>query len=379
MRRTWLRRAAVLAALTALTYGFTASPLPAVSAPGPVVLSNGADVSWLPLLEREGTRFVTDKGKRTDPLLLMSSAGLKVARVRLWVNPANQDSSLDEALALAKRIRAAKLALVLDLHYSDWWADPANQKIPAAWEHLSHAGLVEQVGDYTAQTLGAFVDQGTPPAWVQIGNEIANGMLWPDGALKAWTPAEFSSLADLLNSGTQAARQASPKSRVLIHLETGGDASKTRNWLSMAFAAGLNKPDGVGLSYYSQWSGSFSKLTDALAVVSNEYGLRVAIAETAYPNSASQSPRPLLDPNKSRLPGFALSPSGQAAYATKVAEILRKTAGTRGIGVWWWEAFSPNRLRVKMGSGPSALMFSSLVSQEGAPNAAMKALGRASR
>lgn len=342
-------------------------------------LLNGGDVSWLPAIERDGSRFRTASGKVSDPLKLMKTAGLSVARIRLWVDPPSADSSLEQVLRLAKRARAAGLSIVLDLHYSDWWADPANQKTPEAWAGLSPAGLTERVEEYTAQTLQEFVDQGTPPAWVQVGNEIANGLLWPTGSLGDWSPERFSAMVSLLNAGTAAVRATSPKSKVMIHLETGGDAAKTRNWLRGALAAGLYRPDAVGLSYYSQWSGPLSNLESSLKVVAQEFQLPVAIAETAYPNSTATAPKPLLDPAKSRLSGFALSASGQAAYATKLATVLRSAAGTRAVGIWWWEVFSPNGSKLQDAFGPSLLAHSSLVTVSGAPNRAMLALGAASR
>ena len=280
---------------------------------------------------------------------------------------------------MAKRIKKAKLEFVLDLHYSDWWADPANQRKPAAWQGLSGEKLQERVRSYTHQTLQAFVSQGTAPAWVQVGNEIANGMLWPDGQLSSWTADRFAALAGLVNAGIDGVHSASPKSRVMIHLETGGDSEKTRGWLARAFAAGLDRPDAIGLSYYSLWAGSLTNLVASIEVVATEYQLRVAIAETAYPNSAATMPTPLLDPAKARLSGYSLSAAGQAAYVTNLAALLRRSAGSRAVGIWWWEVFSPNRANAATTSAPSAIMYSSLVTPTGAPNRAMLALGAASR
>lgn len=377
--RRWLRLGLLAALCSSLIVGSSLGAEPESHASSRVALANGGDVSWLPQIEREGSTFRTATGKRVDALTLMRSAGLKVARVRLWVDPPSQGSSLPEVLRLAKRIKAAKLDLVLDLHYSDWWADPANQKIPEAWSNLSQAGLVERVRDYTSEVLGEFVAQGTPPAWVQIGNEIGNGLLWPNGQLGDWSAERFAAMTKLLNAGASAVRSASPKSKIMIHLETGGDAVKTRNWLKAAFSAGLTRPDGVGLSYYSVWSGPVGNLEAALRVVAVEFGLPVAVAETAYPSSSRTEPKPLLDPTKSRLAGFSLSQSGQAAYATRISQVLRAAAGTKALGVWWWEVFAPNASRGSSGLGPSVVMYSSLVTGDGRANPAMAALGKASR
>ncbi|MBP6186452.1 MAG: glycosyl hydrolase 53 family protein, partial [Rhodoluna sp.] len=157
--------------LTVFTYSSSNAAAP--------VLQNGADVSWLPEVEQAGSKFFDAKGRRIDPLLLMKQSGLKTARVRLWVNPPTEHSSIGEVLALAKRIKKAGLSFVLDLHYSDWWADPGSQRTPAAWQELGQPELEQKVADYTADVLNRFARQQTSPQWVQIGNEIANGMLWP--------------------------------------------------------------------------------------------------------------------------------------------------------------------------------------------------------
>lgn len=380
-RQVVLRQALglVATAIVAITGSFAPNYERVSAEASSIRLANGGDVSWLPAIEREGSKFRSTTGRATEPLKLMKSAGLEVARIRLWVNPPSQDSSLEQVLKLAKRAKLSGLSIVLDLHYSDWWADPANQKIPSDWDGLSLAGLSERVGDYTTEVLQEFVAQGTPPTWVQVGNEIGNGLLWPTGSLANWSPERFSAMVSLLNAGSAAVRATSPKSRVMIHLETGGDATKTRNWLRGAFAAGLVSPDGIGLSYYSIWSGPLSNLEASLKVVAQEFKLTVAIAETAYPNSSATVPKPLLDPAKSRLAGYSLSASGQAAYATRVANVLRASAGTRAIGVWWWEVFSPNASKLQDAFGPSLLGYSSLVTGSGTPNRAMISLGKASR
>ena len=340
-------------------------------------LLNGADVSWLPTIEEAGSKFYNANRKVTDPLLLMKRAGLNAARVRLWVGPSTRHGSLTEVLALAKRLKAAGLQLVLDLHYSDWWADPGKQTKPAAWANLTQPQLVQQVHDYTASVLNKLIRQNTAPSWVQIGNEVGNGLLWPNGQLDQWTPAKFTAMSSLLNAGITAARQTSPSTKVMIHLETGGDASKTDGWLTNSFANGLLKPDGIGLSYYSQWAGPLSNLQAAISVVSNKWHLPVAVAETAYVNTTASVSQQVIDVSKAGLPGFAFTSRGQADYAKAVCALLRSTAGARSIGVWWWEGFSPNTAQLRWQLEPSQIAISSLVTGGGKANAAMAALGAA--
>ena len=370
-------RTRVIAALMILTLAVTTlvgSPASAKTAVA--ALQNGADVSWLPEIERAGSKFYDAKGRKIDPLVLMKQAGLKTARVRLWVQPSDQRSSINEVLALAKRIKKAGLVFVLDFHYSDWWADPGSQAVPIAWQGLNHAQLETKIGEYTANTLERFALQKTSPQWVQVGNEIANGMLWPTGKLNTWSSEEFKRLTGLLNSASAAARASAGKPKVMIHLETGGDSRKTESWLRNALANNLTRPDAIGLSYYSQWGGPLSNLEKTISIVANDFNFAVAIAETAYPNTDSSPTKQVLDATKAPLPGFAISPSGQAAYATKSCAVLRANAGTKSLGVWWWEGLSPNKSKLTDELGPSYVSSSSLVTLAGRANAAMLALGK---
>jgi len=353
-----------------------ASAAPVLPAAAAASLQNGADVSWLPEIERGGSKFYDSKGRAIDPLLLMKQSGLKVARVRLWVDPADARSSITEVLALAKRIKRAGLSFVLDLHYSDWWADPGSQATPSAWYGMSEKQLTVKINEYTASTLARFARQQTSPQWVQVGNEIGNGMLWPAGKLNSWSNEEFTRLAAILNSASSAVRASSSKPKVMIHLETGGDSAKTESWLRKALANGLVRPDAIGLSYYSQWGGALSNLEKSLAIVANEFNLPVAIAETAYPNAMTAPTKQVLDASKAGLAGFAISTTGQAAYASKSCSVLRTSAGTKSLGVWWWEGFSPNKAKLQDELGASYISSSSLVTLAGRANAAMLALGK---
>lgn len=365
------------ASLAALTPAGQINSSKALVATSSQALQNGADVSWLPTIEQAGSKFYNANRKATDPLLLMKRAGLNIARVRLWVGPSTQHGSLTEVLALAKRIKAAGLQLVLDLHYSDWWADPGKQNKPAAWANLTQPQLVQKVHDYTTSVLTKFASQNTAPAWVQVGNEVGNGILWPNGQIDQWTSSKFTAMTSLLNAGIKAAHQTSPRTKVMIHLETGGDASKTDGWLTYSFANGLIKPDAIGLSYYSQWAGPLSNLSASIAVVATKWHLPVAVAETAYANSTVSVSQQVIDVSKAGLPGFAFSNSGQAAYATAVCALLRSAAGSKALGVWWWEAFSPNSAQLRWQLEPSQIASSSLVAGGGKANAAMAALGSA--
>ena len=371
------RRFLALVALIAIV--LSAFIAPATSSSASVSrLSNGADVSWLPEIEQGGSQFFDASGHRVDALKLMKLSGLSVARVRLWVNPPTIHSSLGEVLALARRIKGAGLDLALDIHYSDSWADPGKQTTPEAWQGLNKEQLVKKVGQYTTSVLATLAKQKTSPKWVQIGNEIANGMLWPTGVLSTYSKTEFARVADILNAASKAVRSSSGKPKVMIHLETGGDKAKTSAWLAGVLAGGLNPPDALGISYYSQWGGSLNNLRDTVTLITHSFGYPVVIAETAYPNTTRSVTHQAIDPLKAKLQGFDISQRGQAEYATKVCSILKTLARDNAVGVWWWEGFSPNSSKLASDFDPSAISSSSLVTGAGRSNPAMLALGKCS-
>jgi arabinogalactan endo-1,4-beta-galactosidase len=147
----------------------------------------GADISFLPQLEARGMKF-SDQGVEKDVLEILKAHHINYIRLRIFNNPAADSGyspgkgfcDLPHTLAMAKRVKAAGLKLLLDFHYSDTWADPQKQFKPQAWLALSGPALAQAVHDYTKQVLLAMQAQGTPPDMVQVGNEISHGMLWPD-------------------------------------------------------------------------------------------------------------------------------------------------------------------------------------------------------
>ena len=147
-------------------------------------LKNGIDISWLPDVEAAGGVFYTETGRKIDAISLMKYYGIKVGRLRVFVNPSTLNGNLDRAIALAKRLKAQGIEVCVDLHYSDDWADPGLQQAPAAWPSKI-SNLEEQVIKYTTETLNRFLSAGVSPQWVQIGNEISNGFLWPLGHISS--------------------------------------------------------------------------------------------------------------------------------------------------------------------------------------------------
>lgn len=295
----------------------------------------GADISALPVLERQGARFAR-AGREGDGLELLRAEGANAFRLRLFVNPRPHgivDNSLDYTVALARRVKASGAAFMLDLHYSDTWADPAQQTKPAAWAGLAFEDLVAQVGAYTRAVLERFEREGLRPDFVQVGNEITNGFLWPEGRL-SWTDgadhaAERARFVRLLQAGVAAVPRGPGQPQIVLHIESGADLEKSRTWLRTVLEAGI-ACDVLGLSYYPDWHGGLAAYRDTLAALTVEFGRPIMVVETAYPAhpQAFFDGKPGLD--------WPLTPEGQAEFLRDVVAAVRSLPGGSGRGVWYW-------------------------------------------
>ena len=142
----------------------------------------GADLSFLKQAEEHGKSF-KDMGAAKPGLEIFKDHGYNWIRLRLFHTPTDLPNNLEYTIALAKDAKKLGYRFLLDYHYSDTWADPGKQFLPKAWEGMSHAQLAKAVFEYTKQTIAAFHEAGAPPDMVQIGNEVVNGMMWPDGRI----------------------------------------------------------------------------------------------------------------------------------------------------------------------------------------------------
>ena len=310
--------------------------LPAQDDPPAFLL--GADVSFLPQLERNGAVFTQD-GQPQDLMALLKTNGMNTIRLRLWHTPASGWNDLDATVELARRIDEAGLDLFLDIHYSDTWADPGRQTKPAAWEGLTFDILRDSVYQYSKHVLGALKTAGVVPRYVQPGNEIIQGMLWDDGRVGGAfdTPAQWQKLAALLQSASDGIRDGlgDDSTSIVIHIDRGGDTAGAR-WFFDHLTAESFAFDAIGLSYYPWWHGSFEAFEQTLADVAGRYGKPVIIAETAYPwtlqwfdntNNIVGSPDHLL-------PGYNATPEGQYAFLRDLIQKVK--ADGLGKGVFYW-------------------------------------------
>jgi beta-galactosidase len=240
----------------------------------------GADISFLPQLEDRGLKF-KDKGVEKDAIEILKDHGFNYVRLRLFNNPAADSGyspkkgfcDLDHTKKMATRVKKAGMKLLLNFHYSDYWADPQQQYTPLAWKKLGFPQLVAAVHDFTKNALLELKAQGTLPDMVQIGNEINHGMLWPDGKI-----GRVDSLAQLLKAGIAAVKEVDPSIIIMMHIALGGQQDEAIFWLDNMIARGVEF-DVIGLSYYPKWHGTLTDLKNNLAALTRQYPQGINVVE----------------------------------------------------------------------------------------------------
>ena len=174
----------------------------------------GADISGTTELEARGVKLYNQQGQIRENTALMKELGLNAVRLRVWVNPRGGFSNKEDVLEMAKRAKYYDMALMIDFHYSDWWADPGKQPIPAAWQYFSYDEMKYALAEHTRETLQLLKDHHIDVRWVQVGNETTHGFLWPMGRAEE----NMQQYAGLTEAGYQAVKSVYPKADVIIHL-----------------------------------------------------------------------------------------------------------------------------------------------------------------
>ncbi|MGP3972084.1 glycoside hydrolase family 53 protein [Streptomyces sp. 6N223] len=293
----------------------------------------GADLSSIPKAEDFGAVWRYADGTEGDPLTILGEAGTNWVRLKVWVNSPDGYHGRDQVLAMAQRVADQGMSLLVDFHYSDSWADPGTQNKPGAWADLTGDALRQALADHTTDILGGLVDQGTPAAMVQLGNEIHNGMLWPDGSTDDWA-----ALGGLLNAGVEASRAASPDTRIALHLAEGGDNELYRWWFDSALDQGVEF-DIIAASFYGYWHGTLDELQGNLDDVSARYGKDVVVMETAYPFrlDSKDGDGQIIADESDLVSGYPATPEGQVAWMNDICAVVAAVPDGRGLGVFYWE------------------------------------------
>jgi arabinogalactan endo-1,4-beta-galactosidase len=288
----------------------------------------GTDVGWLTQLQSMGYTWTDPTGVSGSALQILKNHGVNTIRIRTFVNPTITAGTLgvgdnDQAgsIALAKQANTLGFKIMIDFHYSDTWADPGHQTIPVAWSTETYSQLQTSVYNYTFNFMTALAAQGITPAYVQVGNEINSGMLWPIGSVGATTANgnNFTQVTGLINSGYSAVKAVSPSTQVIIHLATISNLSDFEWFFDGLVAAGGNF-DVIGGSYYDGPSNS-STVAANLSTLASRYNKPVMICEIGYQYSDSTTSYSDI----------------QAAF-----QAVQAVPKNMGLGVIYWEPEAPD-------------------------------------
>lgn len=312
----------------------------------------GADLSYVNEMEDCGAVYKNYAGEVQDPYQIFKEAGANIVRLRLWHNPdwTNYSTYQDVKKAI-KRAKAENMKVLLDFHYSDNWADPEKQEIPAAWksEINNTKALSELLYDYTYSTLTDLINEDLSPDIVQVGNEI-NPMILQEKELK-W-PIDWKRNATLLNKGIQAVRDVSKASgqkiEVMLHIAQPENALW---WFEEATKNGVSDYDWIGLSYYPAWSEyNLENIKVPLSTLINSYKKRLMVVETAYPFTMKNSDEAGNILGETALTsGFPPTQQGQLDYLLTLQTEI-ENAGGEGL-IYWEPAWVSTPCKTRWGIG----------------------------
>ena len=245
----------------------------------------GADISGTTQLESNGEKLYNTKCEIRENTALMKELGLNAVRLRVWVNPRGGWSGAEDVLEMAKRAKYYDMAVMIDFHYSDWWADPGKQHIPAAWQYMSYDEMKNALAEHTEDVLSLLKKNGIDVKWVQVGNETTNGFLWPMGRASD----NMEKYAGFTEAGYQSVKKVYPNAQVIIHLDGGCD-QKRYDFIFDGLKKYGTHYDMIGLSVYpywdvmakleSDWKGTVRDCTANIKHLYEKYGKETMIVET---------------------------------------------------------------------------------------------------
>lgn len=292
-----------------------------------------ADMSFLPLIESEGTIFYNSQMVAEDALLTLKKSGCNTIRIRLWHTPTDNQSSFNEVKILSQRVKNLGMKVWLTVHYSDTWADPGHQIKPQAWNNLTFNQLKIQFENYTAQIVSEI-----QPDIFQIGNEINNGFIYPEGNLSS----NESQFVSLLAAASSVIRSQRPTTKIMIHFAGIQGAS----WFFSKTAA--IDYDYIGLSYYPIWHGTdINLLQQTMTTLGQTYNKKVLVAETSYPFTLGWNDwtNNVIGLTNQLHPNYPATLEGQRDFLQKIKTTVQNTPSGLGFCYWGteWIAFRGNQ------------------------------------
>jgi arabinogalactan endo-1,4-beta-galactosidase len=303
----------------------------------------GADFSHLAFFESRAVTY-REAGQIKDGILILKDHGINCVRLRLFtsnatqasMDPYNYTNNLSYNLPLALRVKNAGLLFCLDFHYSDTWADPGHQATPSAWTNLTFTQLVQQMRSYNSNTIAAFAAEGAAPDYVQVGNEITGGMLWPSGKVSGSTNASWSSLGQLMKAAVQGIQDAATATgtampKLIVHIDRGGDWTNTM-WFFDNLAFQAVPYDIIGESYYPFFHGPLTNLNTCLSNAAVRYNKPIIVAEDAFPWTNTVTSW------TNKLYGYPPTIAGQVSFLAGLAKVVESVPNQLCVGVFYWSS-----------------------------------------
>lgn len=309
----------------------------------------GMDLSTLIELEKCGAKYYDD-GQEADILDIMKKYDVDTIRIRIWNDPWSEsgesygagENDVKTSLAIAKRVTDAGFGVLLNFHYSDFWADPGKQFKPKAWAEFGVEELEQAVYDFTVDTMKCFKENGVNITMVQVGNELSNGLLWPEGKVP-----NYDNIAKFVNAGIRGVRNVDTEVPIMIHLDNGGNNNLYREWFDHFMERG-EAFDLIGLSYYPFWHGTLDMLTNNMNDIAKRYGKDLIVAEVSmgYTMEDYKEYEKLSDEERK---GYATRPAlvekieypmtvqGQYDFMEDFLNRISHIEGNKGKGFFYWE------------------------------------------
>lgn len=295
----------------------------------------GMDASCVPALENSGVKYYDFDGAEQDVFKTLSENGINYIRVRVWNDPYDENGNgygggncdIQNALAIGRRATQYGMKLLVDFHYSDFWADPGKQMAPKAWQAMHIAEKTQALYQYTKESLQLLKDNGIAVGMVQVGNET-NGKLCGE--------TDWENICALMNAGSKAVREIFPDAQVAVHF-TNPEKAGTYRFYAQHLDSYAVDYDIFATSYYPYWHGTLENLSKVLAEVSEGYGKKVMIAETSYAYTTENSDfwNNTISSDTQASKPYAYSVEGQMQFLRD----LTKTAAEipNCIGIFYWE------------------------------------------
>lgn len=259
--------------------------------------AKGADVSWVTEFESQGVKFKNAAGSETELMkLLRDDCGVNSIRLRVWVNPTEGWCNAEDVLIKARRANKLGMRVMIDFHFSDWWADPAQQNIPAAWADMTLDEVKGAMTEHVNSVLTLLKKNGIEPEWVQIGNETRTGMMWPLGSLD-----NGDNFAQMISTGYDAVKAVFPEALVIVHCDRGDNQWYYDNLFGKLQQQGA-KYDMIGMSLYphyvddgkADWKTVVANCMANITYVQQKYGKPVMIVEIGHPADKAEEAAELL-------------------------------------------------------------------------------------